>query len=149
MRAADQFHIGIVVDDFDATLDELTQLFGYEWGDEIHFPTNVVFPDGERTVDFRLRYSRDTPHVEIVESRPGTLWVPVVGIHHVGYWSDDMDADAATLEAAGYAMEARGVNPDGTASFAYHRNPVGPRIELVNRALQPLLEQLWGATRKG
>jgi hypothetical protein len=31
MKAADHFHVGIVVDDFDNALDGLTDLFGHEW----------------------------------------------------------------------------------------------------------------------
>ena len=30
MRAADQFHAGIVVDDLEASLADLAELFGYE-----------------------------------------------------------------------------------------------------------------------
>ena len=74
---------------------------------------------------------------------PGTLWVPAPasGIHHLGYWSDDVAADAARLTARGYAAEATGVRPDGTAVWAYHRSASGPRIELVSRAIAAGLEQ--------
>ena len=42
-------------------------------------------------------YSRNAPRVEVIQSVPGTLWVPAVGsgIHHIGYWSDDIARDAA------------------------------------------------------
>ena len=42
MKAGDQFHVGIVVDDLDATLAELTALFGYEWSDPIGGPTSIL-----------------------------------------------------------------------------------------------------------
>lgn len=146
MRAADQFHVGLVVDDLDTALDELTALFGYEWGDEVDVPTRVLLPDGEATVAFRFRYSRSTPRLEVIQSRPGTLWTPAPGsgIHHLGYWSDDVAADGARLERAGYAREVAGVDGEGTPRWAYHRHPGRPRIELVSRTLAPLMAALWG-----
>jgi hypothetical protein len=85
--------------------------------------------------------------VEVIQSVPGTPWVPVPGsgIHHAGYWSDDPTADAALLVSRGYAEEARGVHPDGVPAWTYHRAPSGPRIELVSRALQVGLEQYWAS----
>jgi hypothetical protein len=71
---------------------------------------------------------------------------PASGIHHLGYWSDDVTADAAHLTARGYAAEATGVRPDGTAVWAYHRNASGPRIELVSRAIAAGLEQYWASS---
>ena len=94
MRPADQFHVGIVVDDLDRALGDLSARFGYRWADEIHVDQPVQLPHGTATVEFRFRYSRDAPRLEIIEARPGTLWVPArdSGIHHLGYWSDDIAA---------------------------------------------------------
>ena len=33
MRVEDLYHTGIVVDDFEGTLAQLTALFGYQWGE--------------------------------------------------------------------------------------------------------------------
>jgi hypothetical protein len=151
VRSTDQFHIGVIVDDFDGTLAQLTELFGYDWCEPITAPTNVVFPDGEREVEFHMTYSKDAPRVEIVGAIAGTLWMPAEGsgIHHLGYWSDDIAADAAALEARGFASEAKGMAPDGTPMWAYNRNPEGPRIELVSSALKPMMEQWWSTGRMG
>jgi hypothetical protein len=83
--------------------------------------------------------------LEIIRTIPGTVWVPDAGsgLHHVGYWSDDVGADSARLAQQGYMAEAVGTRPDGTPSWAYHRSPTGPRIELVTRMVQPALEQYW------
>jgi hypothetical protein len=147
MRGEDQFHVGIVVDDLDAGLAEMTEMFGYEWATPLAVQTPVVLPDREFMLDLRFAYSVTQPRVELVQSVASTLWTPVPGsgVHHVGYWSDDVAADADVLEAHGYANEAKGVRPDGGAVWAYHRSPGGPRIELVSRELQPGLEQYWGA----
>jgi Glyoxalase/Bleomycin resistance protein/Dioxygenase superfamily len=145
MRAADQFHTGIVVDDLDAALEQLSALFGYRWCEEIRVEQPVRLPTGDSTVEFRFRYSRDSPRLEVIQHQPGTLWIPAAGsgIHHLGFWSDDVAADGDALERAGYAFEAAGRGQDGKPSWAYHRSPEGPRIELVNRSLEPLLSMMW------
>jgi hypothetical protein len=145
VRGEDHFHVGIVVDDVEATLARLTDLFGYEWAPEMGGTVPVRLPDGDTELAFRCIYSRTSPRIEIVPSMPGTVWVPAEGsgIHHLGYWSDDLGADSAALADAGFAFEAGGLQPDGTRLWAYHRSPVGPRIELVSRVLQPMMEQLW------
>jgi hypothetical protein len=145
MKAEDQFHVGIVVDDLEGTLAQLSDLFGYQWCEQIAAPTPVALPAGDTVVDFRFAYSMNAPRLEIIQSIPGTLWTPVAGsgLHHVGYWSDDVAGDAAALEARGIPREAAGTRPDGTVSWAYHRAESGPRIELVTSDLRPLLEQYW------
>ena len=147
MKGTDQFHIGVVVDDLDAAMVELTEMFGYEWCAPLAVQTPVVQPDGEMLLDLRFTYSVTAPRVELVQTIPGTLWVPAPGsgIHHAGYWSDDLTADSALLEGHGYVTEAKGVRPDETPAWAYHRSTSGPRIELVSRQLQPGMEQYWGS----
>lgn len=146
MRAEDQFHTGIVVDDLAATRDQLTALFGYEWCPEIGGPINVMGPEGESVVELRFAYSRTRPRLEVIRTAPGSLWEPSdSGIHHLGYWSDDVAADAAVLVAHGWATEAVGNRPDGTPYWSFHRHPTGPRIELVSRSVQAGMEQYWAS----
>ena len=149
MRPADQFHVGIVVDDLDRALGELSARFGYRWADEIHVDQPVQLPHGTATVEFRFRYSRDAPRLEIIEARPGTLWVPArdSGIHHLGYWSDDVAASAATLLDNGYVSEVTRDLPNGLPQFAFLRGPSGIRIELVNRLTEPGLSGCWSTER--
>ena len=144
MRAADQFHTGVVVPDLEAALAELTALFGCEWCDEVRVDQPVRLPTGDTTVELQFRYSRSTPRREVIQQQPGTLWMPAdSGLHHLGYWSDDVAADSAALEQAGNVHEASGTGPDGSPTWAYHRSPTGPRIELVSRALEPFLALMW------
>jgi hypothetical protein len=145
LRAEDQFHAGIVVDDLDATTAQLTDVFGYRWCEEIAVPTPVTLPTGEIVVDMRFTYSMDAPRLEIVQSIPGTLWEPAAGsgIHHLGYWSEDVARDSAELERHGLPREAAGIRPDGSLHWAYHRAAGGPRIELVATAIRPVFEQWW------
>ena len=148
MRADDQFHVGIVVDDLDTALTEMTDLLGYEWCSLISVETPVVLVDGETSLGLTFAYSKDTPRVEVIQSIPGTLWIPAAesGLHHLGYWSDDVAADAHRLAFHGYEREASGVRPDGELMWTYHRTPGRPRIELVSRRLQAGLEQYWAST---
>jgi Glyoxalase/Bleomycin resistance protein/Dioxygenase superfamily len=147
VNAADQFHVGIVVDDLDSVLSELTELLGYQWCSQMAVRTPVVVVTGEIELDLRFTYSVSIPRVEVIQSMPGTLWTPVPGshIHHLGYWSDDVAGDANHLIERGYEAEATGVRPDGSPVWAYHQSPRGPRIELVSRQIQPGLEQYWAA----
>jgi len=60
VKAADQFHIGIVVDDLEGALEDLAGLFGYEWCPILAIETPVVLPEREISLDLRFTYSR--PH---------------------------------------------------------------------------------------
>ena len=147
MRGEDQFHVGVVVDDLDAALEDLTDLFGYRWCPAMAVETPVVVSTGEFMLDLRFTYSATVPRVEVIQSVPGTLWVPAAGsgVHHLGYWSDDVEADGRRLVERGYAEEARGVGSDGGAVWTYHRGASGPRIELVSREIQAGLEGYWAS----
>jgi hypothetical protein len=145
MKAEDQFHLGIVVADFEAAKAEFSALFGYEWTAEAGGPIAVTLETGEAVPDLRCAFSLTTPRLEIVKQVPGTFWEPAAdgGIHHLGYWSDDVAADAASLESRGWVREATRTGPDGVPFFTFHRSPLGLRIELVSRIAQPGLEGLW------
>ncbi|MEU6140671.1 VOC family protein [Streptomyces sp. NPDC047081] len=150
LRPADQFHVGIVAEDFEATKEQLSKLFGFEWCADMGGPTEVALPTGDAVIDFRCAYARSSstaPRLEIVRKTPGTLWEPTPGsgIHHFGYWSDDVAADVAELERHGYVTEATREGPDGGLFFAFLRSgdTTGFRVELVSRAAQPSLERVW------
>jgi hypothetical protein len=147
MRARDQFHLGIVAEDTAATTAMLTALFGYEWGPEVGSVSDVTLPSGVTSLDLRCAFSVTVPRLEIVRAIPGTLWEPVPGggIHHVGFFSDDVAADAAELADQGYVTEATRTGPDGRPYFAFARSAKGFRIELVSRAAQAGLERCWTA----
>ena len=135
MRAADHFHVGIVVEDLDGALDDLALLFGHEWCPTLAVSTPVLLADGETTLDLRFTYSMTTPRVEVIQSIPGTLWMPAVGsgIHHLGYWTNDVAADAALLVAR--RVRRRG---DRRPSRRHGRLGLPPQRERTSdRARQP------------
>ena len=92
-------------------------------------------------------YSRDVPRLELVRAIPETLWQPAnAGVHHLGYWSDDVDADVAALVAGGAVLEAGSRIPDGSFLWAYCRAASGQRIEFVSRVLEPIMSMWWTAS---
>jgi hypothetical protein len=135
----------VVVDDLDAALMRLSELFGYRWSDVFEGRVQLWLPDGDGEIPLRFVYSRTFPRIEVIQAIEGTVWVPSAGsgIHHLGYWSDDVEGDGEQLEQDGYVMEARGRVPNGPAPWSYHWRPAGFRVELVDRALQPMLERFW------
>ena len=145
MRAEDQFHLGLVVEDFEGVLAEFSAAFGYEWCAEIGGAVPLTLPTGNAVLDISCAYSRTLPRLEIVRRIPGTLWEPVPGggVHHVGYWSDDVAADAAELTGQGFVTEASR-SGSGGAPFAFLRGPSGLLVELVDRVARPGLEKFWG-----
>jgi hypothetical protein len=144
VKAADLYHVGIVTDDLDGLRDEMSDLLGYEWTAEVSNRTPVCLAGADTTVDLRLVYSRSTPRVELVQSVPGNaVWTPAGGVHHLGYWTDDLAADRAELEERGFVAEALGQEPGGSPLWGYFSRAEGPRIELVSRAMQEYMEQSW------
>ena len=140
------YHFGLVVKDFDRALDELGSTMGLEWATVQRRTLDVRQPNGVVSADFRVAYSLSgPPHFEILEPSPGTIWDPhsAGGIHHLGYWSQDLAADSERLSQAGYVWEATWDNPelDGPFGFTYHRLPAtGTRVELVDVARKPAFD---------
>lgn len=139
------YHYGLVVADFDAALTELGTELGLQWASVQRRTFEVRQPNGLVTADFRVTYSiTGPPHFEVIEPTPGTIWsYDGGGVHHLGYWSDDLARDSARLTEAGYTWEATYHNPDadGPFGFTYHTLPTTRlRIELVDRARKPAFD---------
>ena len=142
MKPADLYHAGIVVDDFDEALNRFSQTHGYRWCEPVSIDQLIITPAGEQTVPMRIVYSVDEPRIEILQTIQGTIWTPAdSGIHHLGYWSDDVDADVALLLDTGMELEATTPLDDGSPLFAYCHAPGRTRIELVNRVMEPMMRE--------
>lgn len=142
MKPQDLYHIGIVVDDLDTTLRWFTDTAGYRWCEEYAGDQLVETPAGEVTIPMRFAYSMDEPRLEILQSVPGTLWTSTdSGIHHLGYWSDDVNADVAVLVAGGHELEAIVRLDEDTSMWAYCRGEGGTRIEFVHSMMRPIMNQ--------
>jgi hypothetical protein len=146
MKAENLYHTGIVVDDLEATMAWLAKVAGYTWTDIVTANQEAVTLDGDVTIPMKMVYSGADPRLELLQTVPGTVWTPAdSGVHHIGYWSDDVETDLATMESSGMAVEVKSYNPDGSGAllWAYAKGPTGPRIELVSRNMQPFVAYWW------
>jgi hypothetical protein len=135
LSAADLYHTGIVVPDLEASMARLGAVAGYRWTTIQSAELTIRLADGERVLRLRYAYSLDAPHLELVQEIPGTPWTATA--HHLGYFCEDVPATSKLLADLGFAVESCAV-VDGTPSlFAYHLDPSGARIEIVDRALIP------------
>jgi hypothetical protein len=149
MRAEDLFHTGHVVDDLDAAMRWYSEAGGYKWCEIMSWPLAFQTPGGEMIVHGRWVYSMSEPRLELVEAVPGTIWTTSAsGVHHLGYWSNDIDRDIAMLIGSGAALEAKAVGRDGTTQWAYCARPaIGPRIELINVMGKPWMTNIFATGR--
>jgi catechol 2,3-dioxygenase-like lactoylglutathione lyase family enzyme len=122
------FHVGLIVEDLDAAITELSAALGLEFNE----PHESTYGDSHIRVCYSIQ---GPPYVELIQGEPGSLWSTTGGPHadHIGYFVDDLEASQAQLEAAGVPVDI-----DGTSfgnRFAYHRAPAGGmRIELIDAA---------------
>lgn len=141
------FHIGAVVVDLDRGMAELSTGLGFEWHTVQERTMHVRTIDGIAPVSLRFTYSKQTPHIELLQGDPGSIWGPEhAGIHHIGVWSDDLDRDAEALAAAGFGMEVTlaSRSTDGPSGFTYQRSELGVRIELVPTSSRAAFDNWFG-----
>ena len=68
---------------------------------------------------------------------PGSVWTPSPrdAVHHRGYVVDDLAKRSAEIESRGWEREVCGLGDGTPAVFAYYRDLLGIRVELVDRAI--------------
>jgi hypothetical protein len=137
------FHTGIVVDDLAAAAAEMGEQLGvtwYEGGGEVL----LVTADGAALTKTAYVLSKEGPHhIELVQSVPGTLYTPTptARAHHLGYWTDDVRAASAALEAQGLPLDTSMCfgSPDAPPICAYHRAGDNFFVELVSTKMRKVL----------
>jgi catechol 2,3-dioxygenase-like lactoylglutathione lyase family enzyme len=140
------YHVGIVVPDVEAAMAHLTDLLGISWGPVVETEAlDVRDGDGnDLVVPNKLCYSVEPPHIELVLEVPGSVWEcnEHSNLHHIGVWTDSLPADSAGYSELRCPLQLCGRDADGALQqFAYHRDPLGVRIELVDAAMKPLMEE--------
>ncbi len=137
LRTEDLYHTGIVVDDLEGAMRRMQEVGGYRFTNILVYPMPVRTAEGDIDVTFRFVYSLQAPHIELVGSIAGTVWVPAPNnaVHHLGYFVDDLAATSQDLEAAGFVREVSGLDSGQPAVFAYYRDLEGVRVELVDRSM--------------
>jgi catechol 2,3-dioxygenase-like lactoylglutathione lyase family enzyme len=143
------WHVGVVVDRLETALEELSRAFGHDWSTilEREVPVHVVRAAGAGEESSHVRWAasrQGRPQWEVIEAESG-LWSvaenPGHGLHHLAYWSDDLDADSRSLQDAGYRLDAWGTDEHGATRFVYLLGPNGMRIELGAEETKPAWEE--------
>lgn len=132
-------HIGLLVADLSAAMRTLAAT-GVGWSTVVEPKAILRMPDG-RTVRETVRYvaqSGGEPRLKLIAGPAGGYFAPVraaTGVHHLSYWVDELGTATRQLEAAGYRVEATGLETDGvTARYVYLSAPGVVRVELGLRA---------------
>ena len=133
------FQVGIVVADLEVAMEELGAALGIEWA-----------PPQERRLGewtCRITFGRrpGPPYLELIEGQPGSPWDPAGGyrLDHIGYWTEDVDAESARLAEAGLPIEVQGAELSGP--WTYHRGErTGLRVELIDQTRRPGLYGTYG-----
>ena len=140
------YHVGIVVPDVEAAKGHLSELLGIEWGPIVHTDAYDV-RDGhgnDLVVPNTLCYSTGPPHLELVQEVPGSVWVcnEHSNLHHIGVWTDALPTDSARYSELRCPLQLCGhEGDDAPMQFAYHFDPLGVRVELVDAAMKPMMEE--------
>jgi len=67
-------------------------------------------------------------------------------VHHLGYWTDDLQSDSAALVRQGAPVVAVPVIKEGESPRSvYHRSALGPIVELVSAETRGAMDRVWNA----
>ena len=142
------FHVGIRVPDIERAMHEMTSSMGTQWA-SVQDRQATVWVPGEGMVTWRqvLTYSVQGPiHVELLHGPKGSIWDgdDAPGIHHLGYWVDDVGVETTRLLADGWTLELAASAPqDGYGRFTYLRSPNGILVEPLAVASKARFERWW------
>ncbi|HYB81567.1 MAG TPA: VOC family protein [Mycobacterium sp.] len=137
----DLFEIALVVPNLEAAIDQFHRALGYTFSVIVDGVLPTRDAAGDSMPPMRMTVSREHPQLELLESAPGShLVAPAgTGLHHLGYYVDDLTASSAALTALGIPLLCCGfIERVSPASWAYHRMRGGTLIELVDRQTAPL-----------
>ncbi|MEV6654401.1 VOC family protein [Streptomyces sp. NPDC051219] len=133
LRHEDLFHVGIVVDDLQKGMEQYGDSPGLAWR-ECACPTpDVLTPQGCRKMRAGAVYSDNGPlHYELIQRDDDGLWQQV-GLHDLGYFTDDLVGDIERLAEHGFAEEGV-MHRDGLPTAAYVTLAGAIRVELIPRS---------------
>jgi hypothetical protein len=144
------FHVGIVVPDVEAACARFTDLLGTEWGPVMVNDIDIRDGNGvEHVVPNKICYSTSAPYLELIQEVPGTPWVcnEHSNLHHLGFFSTTVPAESSRFSDAQCPLELLDGHGDAPPEmWAYHRDPLGVRLEIVSAELRPMMEEfMWRA----
>lgn len=136
---SEYFKTGVLVDDLECAMRDLGGWLGLSWTPIQEVPLVLRTATGDEQVDLRFVFSTGSPpYLELLQAQPTGYYAASQGehIHHVGRWVPDLAVASRELEAAGFPLEAAGVDADGNTPslFCFHKGAHGLRIELAGGA---------------
>jgi Glyoxalase/Bleomycin resistance protein/Dioxygenase superfamily len=141
----DLFEIALVVPNLEEAIEHFHHAFGYTFSPIVE----GVLPTRDQVTEtippLRMAVSREAPQLELMEAMPGTDIVPPAGtgLHHLGYYVDDLEGESDRLQAMGMPFLRGGFAADVfPAGWVYHAMADGTLIELVDRQTAPLRRSL-------
>jgi len=140
VKFEDVFHIGIIVPNMEAGMEEIASRFGVTWprppgSAEVLARTK----EGTGPLSSRFVYSAEgPPWFELIEAVPGTVWAAQASnIHHIGAFVDDMDAEIERLIAEGNELEMETIDDQGNrVSVSYINSDLNVRLEILPAAMR-------------
>ncbi len=141
---ATPFHIGLVVPDLEKAMDDYSKAAGITWYKRQYLELDILVDGEVVSTSVHFNYSKEGPvQVELCSGPEGSFWDAAVhgGLNHVGYWTEDFNADLSRFTSQGWRLRNSGVGEDGQPdAFAYVISPQGQQVELVDVAIRPLFE---------
>jgi hypothetical protein len=131
-------HVALIVPLLEPALEELTKVTGCGWRPTFEGGLSLHQPGvGYRDVRMRIACSTQEPFLEVIEAVPDTPWAlseSGSNLHHIAFYTDDLDEASQHVSSSFCPIEICGVARDGRmpATFTYH-SAGGLRIELVAR----------------
>ncbi len=132
------FHVGFVVRDLDAAMEEFRAALGIDWRAPIEAAVPLLGPEGVIESNVCSVYTEGgPPAIELVQSVPGTLLAGYGGVsfHHLGFWTDRLANSSRDLEAHGWPCAATVAGEDEEPRrFTLQRSSYGFYVELFDIA---------------
>ena len=134
--SADMFHVGYLVPDIQAAMDDLGPSLGLNWTQVITREDQPCWtPErGAFTCPLTFAYSMEGPQrVELIQGVAGTVWDHggAGHLHHAGVWCDVPALTDSLINQGWELVAAQKAPEDGYGSFTYVRSPSGFLLEPV------------------
>jgi hypothetical protein len=145
------WEVGLFSHELEGTIAGLTQRLGLTFRDILTARVDDIEDPDPGALEFRYTMSFEgPPYIEVIEAVDGSgLHDPALpdGLHHLGVWVDDLEAQHDRLTAQGVRAEARAfmTGPDGTRRlmtwFNDPRDLQGVRYEFLPSEARPLVDE--------
>jgi Glyoxalase/Bleomycin resistance protein/Dioxygenase superfamily len=132
------FHVGFIVSDLDAAMEEFQAALGIEWRAPIDAIVPLLGPG--RVVEaevYSVSSEGGSPAIELVQSVPGTPLAGDGGVsfHHLGFWTDRLADSSRDLGAHGWPCAATAASPESNPNrFTLQQSRHALYVELFDTA---------------